>query len=116
MNLTAYNHAAMGAVVGFNERLTTIGGLYTRKVEIFDGVKWNGEIIPGVPIRGGWTSLAVLDTLYIFSLNDVAVYKYRISQLQWTPENARFRETANLRSFYFNHRIWHLSAYAQDKM
>ena len=54
----------------FNERLTAIGGLFTRKVEVFDGNNWNENEIPEVGNVGRalyhFTLLVVNNTLYIF--------------------------------------------------
>jgi len=63
-------------VVTFNEKLTAIGGndrydqKGTRNVEIWDGGKWNDQIIPPVGNRGGrifeFTALAIENQLFVF--------------------------------------------------
>ena len=65
MNLTTHAHSE-GAIVGFNESLTVIGGLSNTAVEVFDGTRWIDSVIPAVGIKAEWNALAVLDTLYIF--------------------------------------------------
>ena len=66
---TKYYHHA-GAVVTLNERLTAIGGLYTRKVEVYQDGSWNDQTIPPVGNKDGnlfvFTSLVIQSQLYVF--------------------------------------------------
>ena len=54
----------------FNERLTAIGGHYTRKVEVYEGGSWNDQTIPSIGNKEGaladFTSLVIQSELYVF--------------------------------------------------
>ena len=54
----------------FNERLTAIGGSYTRKVEVYERGSWNYQIITPIGNIDGrlyhFTSLAIKRELYVF--------------------------------------------------
>ena len=54
----------------FNERLTAIGGSYTRMVEVYEDGIWNDQTIQPVGNREGklfdFTSLAIKSQLYVF--------------------------------------------------
>ena len=59
-----------GDVVTFNERLTAIGGMDTRKVEVYEGGSWNDQAIPSIGNKEGdlfdFTSLVIQSQLYVF--------------------------------------------------
>ena len=73
-----------GDVVTFNERLTAIGGVSTRKVEVYEAGIWNDQKIPSVGNKDGgltfFTSLAIESLLYVFG--NISVY-YNISRLKF---------------------------------
>jgi len=54
----------------FNERLTALGGAYTRKVEVYEGGIWNATTIQPIGNRDGklfdFTSLVIKSQLYVF--------------------------------------------------
>ena len=58
----------------FNERLTAIGGSWTRKLEVYKGGIWNDQAIPEVPEVGNnkygslscFTSLVIKNQLHVF--------------------------------------------------
>ena len=57
-------------MITFNERLTAIGGSYTRKVEVYEGGNWNDRTIPSIGNKDGrledFTSLSIKSELYVF--------------------------------------------------
>ena len=55
-------------MVTFNERLTAIGGHYTRKVEVYQDGRWNDRMIPevGDKLTSDFTSLVIQSQLYVF--------------------------------------------------
>jgi len=62
--------------VTFNERLTAMGGLITRKVEVYEGGSWNHRTIRPIGNKdgniSGFTSLAINNQLYVFG--NILVY------------------------------------------
>jgi len=56
--------------VTFNERLTAIGGEWTRKVEVYEGGSWNDQTIQPIGNKEGdiyaFTSLVIQSHLYVF--------------------------------------------------
>jgi len=57
-------------VLTFNGRLTAMGGVYTSRVEVYDGEVWNNVRIPQIPAYAGhllgFSSLATESHLFVF--------------------------------------------------
>ena len=83
VNETNYDHR-WGDVVTFNGRLTAIGGIFTRKVEVYEGWSWNSETIQPIGNKDGYlsdfTSLEIKSQLYVFG--NILVY-YNTSRLNF---------------------------------
>ena len=59
----------MGGIVTFNNRLTAIGGQYTKKVEVYTN-DWDDTIIPPLGNKNGrlygFTNLVINESIYVF--------------------------------------------------
>lgn len=115
---TEYDHGA-GDIVTLNDRLTAIGGLLIRKVEVFEKSNWNKSVIPDVGNYegkiGDFSTLVIENTLYLFGGADIGtnlneVWKYNSDLIrEWQKETPLIYPMARHRSVYFNNRIYHFS-------